>query len=159
MITPQLELTGAENRTARPKMKESRSAISQHRTEKMGSAKRVSTVQICENMAHFVNCPYTSPLSSGLLSMKPHLPEISSERETCKPQKGKGGAEGVSLIRTESTPWFQQLRPFNCFAADRMLLGCCAEFASKMTWFNLKCQRSKANSPRQDCTKKCRVVD
>lgn len=50
-----------------------------------------------------MNCPRTSPLSCGLLSMKPHLPETSSERETCKLQKGKEGAKVVALIRTEHT--------------------------------------------------------
>lgn len=73
------------------------------------AGKGVSIVQFCENGSHFMNCSETSPLSSGLLSMKPLLPEISSERETRKPQKGN---EGHKI--TESTPRLQQLRPFNC---------------------------------------------
>lgn len=73
------------------------------------AGKGVSIVQFCENGSHFMNCSETSPLSSGLLSMKPLLPETSSERETRKPQKGN---EGHKI--TESTPRLQQLRPFNC---------------------------------------------
>lgn len=52
--------------------------------------KGVSYVQFCENRTFFMNCSLTSPLSSGLLLMKPHLPVIASKRELCKPSEGEG---------------------------------------------------------------------
>lgn len=89
-------------------MKESRSSISQ---KKKCKARRLSQiVQFCENRIHFMNCSHTSSFLSGLLSMKPHFPELF-RKKNMQESKEEGRHRSCDF-GTESMPVFQHLSPW-----------------------------------------------
>lgn len=76
----------------------------------------------------------------------------SLEREPCKPQKGKAGAEVVTFI-SRAQLGFNTCVPFIVLVVEGMLPGSCAEFASK-TCFNFRVTSQKPSVSRRGWAKR-----